>query len=251
MLGYMIALTPALLLLGALFDGAGLARANNPIVQTIYTTDPAPLVYNNRVYVFTGHDEDGSTGFNMRDWRAYSTSDMVNWQDHGVMASLATFSWANANAWAGQVIPRNGRFYFYVPIRRTTGSMAIGVAVSDSITGPYRDALGKPLVDNNEIDPTVFIDDNGQAYLYWGNPKLSYVRLNQDMISYSGGVNRVTLTPQGFGARTSGHLLMRKVLGSTSAVRLATWFTPPTAARKTSDIQPHPRLPDPGRTVGW
>ncbi|KAK2056292.1 carbohydrate binding module [Colletotrichum caudatum] len=209
MLGRILGLVPALLLLGALLDGAGLARADNPIVQTVYTTDPAPMVYNNRVYVFTGHDEDGSTTFVMRDWRAYSTSDMANWQDHGVVASLATFSWANANAWAGQVIARNGKFYFYVPIRRTTGSMAIGVAVSDSITGPYRDALGKPLVDNNEIDPTVFIDDNGQAYLYWGNPNLSYVLLNQDMISYSGPVNRVTLTPQGFGTRTSGATAQR------------------------------------------
>ncbi|GJC84857.1 arabinoxylan arabinofuranohydrolase [Colletotrichum liriopes] len=208
-LGRIVGLTPALLLLGALLDGASLARADNPIVQTIYTADPAPIVYNNRVYVFTGHDEDGSTGFNMRDWRSYSTSDMANWQDHGVMASLATFSWANANAWAGQVIARNGKFYFYVPVRRTTGSMAIGVAVSDSITGPYRDALGKPLVDNNEIDPTVFIDDNGQAYLYWGNPNLSYVRLNQDMISYSGSVNRVTLTPQSFGTRASGATAQR------------------------------------------
>ncbi|KAK1979553.1 beta-xylosidase [Colletotrichum cereale] len=203
MLGRIVGLVPAFLLLGGLLDGTGLARADNPIVQTVYTTDPAPMVYNNRVYVFTGHDEDGSTTYTMRDWRAYSTSDMANWQDHGVVASLATFSWANANAWAGQVIARNGKFYFYVPIRRTTGTMAIGVAVADNITGPYRDALGKPLVDNNEIDPTVFIDDNGQAYLYWGNPNLSYVRLNQDMISYSGSVTRVTLTPQSFGTRPS------------------------------------------------
>ncbi|KAK1594621.1 carbohydrate binding module [Colletotrichum navitas] len=219
MLGRVVGLVPALLLLGALLDGAGLSRADNPIVQTIYTTDPAPIVYNNRVYVFTGHDEDGSTTFVMRDWHAYSTSDMANWQDHGVVASLATFSWANANAWAGQVIARNGKFYFYVPVRRTTGSMAIGVAVADSITGPYRDALGKPLVDNNEIDPTVFIDNDGQAYLYWGNPNLSYVRLNQDMISYSGSVNRVTLTPQSFGTRTSGATAQRP-----SAFEEGPWF---------------------------
>ena len=93
------------------------------------------------------------------------------------MMSLATFSWANANAWAGQVtgIARNNKFYYYVPVRRNTESMAIGVqvGVSDNITGPYRDAIGGPLVDNNEFDPTVFIDDNGQAYLYWGKPGLS------------------------------------------------------------------------------
>jgi arabinoxylan arabinofuranohydrolase len=76
------------------------------------------------------------------------------------------------------------------------------VAVSDSPTGPFRDALGHPLVENSEIDPTVFIDDDGQAYLYWGNPNLSYVRLNADMTSYSGGVTRIPLTTAGFGTRT-------------------------------------------------
>lgn len=191
-----------LLFLGTVLTGVGFARADNPIVQTLYTTDPAPLVYNGRIYLFTGHDEDNSTTYNMKDWRLFSSDDVVNWQDHGSPMSLANFSWANANAWAGQVIPANGKFYFYVPVRRNTGSMAIGVGVSDSITGPYRDALGRPLVENNEIDPTVFIDSNGQAYLYWGNPDLWYVKLNADMISYSGSVTKVPLTTAGFGSRS-------------------------------------------------
>lgn len=179
------------------------ARADNPIVQTIYTADPAPLVHNGRLYLYTGHDEDSSTYFTMRDWRVYSTTDLVNWTDHGSPLSLTTFAWADANAWAGQVTHRNGRFYWYVPVRnRTTGGMAIGVAVGDSPTGPFRDALGRPLVENGEIDPTVLIDDTGQAYLYWGNPRLAYVRLNGDMTSYSGGINYIQLTSAGFGARS-------------------------------------------------
>ncbi|GAB1320955.1 CBM6 domain-containing protein [Madurella fahalii] len=178
------------------------ARADNPIVQTIYTADPAPIVHDGRVYLYTGHDEDGSTTFTMRDWHVFSSTDMVNWQHHGSPMSLSTFAWASANAWAGHVIPRNGKFYWYVPIRhRTTGRMVIGVGVGDSPTGPFRDALGRPLADNNEIDPAAFIDDDGQAYLYWGNPKLTYVRLNQDMISYSGGLTSIPLTTAGFGAR--------------------------------------------------
>jgi arabinoxylan arabinofuranohydrolase len=189
------------LLFTALLDGV--ARADNPIVQTIYTADPAPLVHDGRVWLYTGHDEDGSRDFVMRDWRVFSSTDMVNWQHHGSPMGLSTFSWANANAWAGQVIQRNGKFYWYVPIRnRATNGMAIGVGVGDSPTGPFRDALGRPLVENNEFDPTVFIDDNNQAYLYWGNPKLTYVRLNQDMISYSGGPQQIQLTPAGFGARS-------------------------------------------------
>ena len=179
------------------------AHADNPIVQTIYTADPAPLVYNGRVYVYTGHDEDNSTYFTMKEWRVYSSADMVNWTDHGSPMSLTTFGWASANAWAGQVVNRNGKFYWYVPVtNRATGRMAIGVGVSTSPTGPFTDALGHPLVENGEIDPTVFIDDNGQAYLYWGNPNLWYVRLNTDMISYSGSATQIPLTTTGFGTRT-------------------------------------------------
>ncbi|GAA1651442.1 family 43 glycosylhydrolase [Catellatospora bangladeshensis] len=179
------------------------AGADNPIVQTIYTADPAPLVHNGRVYLYTGHDEDGSTYFTMKEWRVYSSADMVNWTDHGVPMSLSTFSWASADAWAGHVAYRNGKFYWYVPVKnRATGGMAIGVGVSSSPTGPFTDALGRPLVENGEIDPNVLIDDDGQAYLYWGNPRLWYVRLNADMISFSGSPTQIPLTTAGFGTRT-------------------------------------------------
>lgn len=179
------------------------AQADNPIVQHIYTADPAPLVHNGRVYLYTGHDEDGSTYFTMRDWRVFSTTDMVNWTDHGSPMSLATFAWADADAWAGHVVARNGKFYWYVPVReRSSGQRKIGVGVADSPTGPFKDALGRPLVGNGEIDPHVFVDDGGQAYLYWGNPNLWYVRLNADMISYSGSPTQIPLTTAGFGTRT-------------------------------------------------
>jgi hypothetical protein len=180
------------------------ARADNPIVQHIYTADPAPMVHNGRMYVYSGRDEDGSTTFTMREWRVFSSADMVNWTDHGVPMNLGTFAWADANAWAGHVIARNSKFYWYVPVRRRGGGMAIGVGVSDSPTGPFRDALGRPLVENGEIDPHAFIDDNGEAYLYWGNPNLWYVRLNADMTSFSGSATKIPLTTAGFGART-GH----------------------------------------------
>ena len=177
-------------------------RADNPIVQTIHTADPAPLVHNGRLYVYTGHDEDGSTYFTMRDWRVYSTIDMANWTDHGSPMSVATFSWARSDAWAGHVAYRNGRFYWYVPVtNRATGRMAIGVGVSNSPTGPFTDAIGRPLVENGEIDPNVLIDDDGQTYLYWGNPNLWYVRLNADMTSFSGSPTRIPLTTGGFGTR--------------------------------------------------
>nr|WP_328822193.1 family 43 glycosylhydrolase [Micromonospora rubida] len=191
----------SLLLVSTLLPATA-AKADNPIVQHIYTADPAPLVHSGRVYLYTGHDEDGSTYFTMKEWRVWSSADMVNWTDHGSPLNVGTFSWAKADAWAGQVIARNGKFYWYVPVTaKSTNSMAIGVAVGDSPTGPFHDAIGRPLVANGEIDPTVFIDDDGQAYLYWGNPNLWYVKLNTDMISYSGSATKIPLTTAGFGTR--------------------------------------------------
>ncbi|MBO0921959.1 family 43 glycosylhydrolase [Cellulomonas sp. zg-ZUI222] len=187
------------------------AQADNPIVQTIYTADPAPLVHDGRLYVYTTHDEDGSTWFTMKDWRVYSTTDMANWTDHGSPMSLATFSWAQSDAWAGQVVERDGRFYFYVPVVKRGGGNAIGVGVSDSPTGPFRDAIGRPLVDNAEIDPSVMIDDDGQAYLYYGNPNLWVVRLNRDMVSLAGSPARIPLTTAGFGTRP-GNVAQRPTL---------------------------------------
>ena len=204
MLARIAALSSIILFLCSVLNKVGLVNADNPIVQTIYTADPGPIVYNGRVYVFTGHDEDGSTSYNLRNWHLISSIDMVNWQDHGSPMNLTTFSWVSDRAWAGQVVTRNNKFYWYVPVRRSGGSMAIGIGVSDKIEGPYKDALGKPLVENGQIDPTVFIDDDGQAYLYWGNPDLWYVKLNQDMISYSGSPIKAELTTAGFGARRSG-----------------------------------------------
>jgi len=91
----------------------------------------------------------------MKDWRLFLSTDMVNWRDWGKMMGVETFSWASADAWAGQVIERNGKFYYYVPITRKGSSMGIGVGVSDSITDPYKDAIGEPLVANSAIDPTI------------------------------------------------------------------------------------------------
>lgn len=176
------------------------SHAENPIIQTNFTADPAPMVYDGTVYLYTSHDQDDADGFKMVDWRLYTSTDMVNWTDHGAVASLAIFPWARQHndAWAPQVIPRNGKFYLYVPIS-VPGSPknVIAVAVADSPFGPFKDVLGHPLVGPKTgfIDPTVSIDADGQAYLYWGNPNLWYVKLNKDMISYSGEIHQVASKP--------------------------------------------------------
>ncbi|MBB6239582.1 beta-xylosidase [Pedobacter sp. AK013] len=182
------------------------AFAQNPIVQTYYTADPAPMVHNGTVYLYTSHDEDVTVKnfFTMNDWRCYSSKDMVNWTDHGAILSYKDFGWSRGDAWAGQCIFRNGKFYYYLPVNQKNGGNAIGVAISDRPTAGFKDAIGKPLLLGfGYIDPSVFIDDDGQAYLYWGNPQLYYVKLNKDMISYDEkvGIVKVPLTRQGFGAR--------------------------------------------------
>ena len=178
--------------------------AQNPFVQTWCTSDPAPMVHDGTLYVYTGHDEDGADFFWMQEWRVYSTQDMVNWVDHGSPLALESFSWADDRAWASQCIERDGKFYWYICAHsKISKGMAIGVAVADSPTGPFRDALGKPLFENgswDHIDPTVLIDDDGQAWLMWGNPRVYYLKLNRDMISYEGEVGQLPMTEEAFGS---------------------------------------------------
>lgn len=187
-----------------------ISLADNPIIQTKYTCDPAPMVYGDEVYLYADHDEDVLVNnfFTMKDYYCYSSKDMVNWTDHGCMMSLDTFSWADNNAWAGQCIERNGKFYYYVPVCKGSWTTTISVGVADSPTGPFESALDAPLasVGSGDIDPTVCIDDDGQAYLYWGNPELRYVLLNDNMLSYDtsgerNGIKSADVTVEGFGER--------------------------------------------------
>jgi hypothetical protein len=170
-----------------------------PIIQTKYTADPAPMVHNDTVFLYTSHDEDDAMGFTMEDWLLYSSTDMVNWTEHGAVASLKNFDWVpyDNGAWAVQCIERNGKFYLYCPM---PGGVGIGVLVADSPYGPFVDPIGKPLIQNSnhDIDPTIMIDDDGQAYMYWGNPKVYYVKLNEDMVSYSGEIMQDPTTPKNY-----------------------------------------------------
>ena len=192
--------TAAFVVLAAIM---AVCRAQNPIIQTNFTADPAPMVYNGTVYLYTSHDQDDASQFKMVDWKLYTSTDMANWTDHGTVASLATFAWAvqTNDAWAPQVVERGGKFYLYAPIS-VAGSPknVIAVAVADSPLGPFKDALGHALISpaSDNIDPTVFVDDDGQAYLYWGNPHLWYVKLNQDMISYAGAITKVDSKPDNY-----------------------------------------------------
>lgn len=172
---------------------AVMAVAQNPIICDRYTPDPAPYVHGDTLYLFVDHDENVTMNgyFTMKDWLLYSTVDMVNWTYRGTPITSATFSkWAKQDndCWASQCIERNGKWYWYCTATiKGEAYPGIGVAVANSPAGPYRDPIGKPLVRGwFKIDPSVMIDDNGQAYLFYGNNNLWYVKLNKGMTSFSG-----------------------------------------------------------------
>ena len=176
----------------------------NPIIRDKFTADPAAFVYNDSVYLYTGRDEapKGEAKYVMHEWLCYSSADMINWKEHASPLNVKAFAWAKADAWASQVIERNGKFYWYAAVEhKTIGGKAIGIAVSDRPTGPFTDALGKALVTNDmtkathiwwdDIDPTVYIDNDGQAYLFWGNTKCYYAKLKENMIELEGPIKVV------------------------------------------------------------
>ena len=164
--------------------------AQKIVITTNYTADPAPYVHGDTVYLYTTHDEDNADGFMMYDWLLHTSTDMVNWTSHGAVASLDDIKWSSKTngAWAEQVIERDGKWFMYVPIHGN----GISVLVADNPYGPFKEPLNKALVWQrehwNDIDPTVWIDDDGQAYMYWGNPELYMIKLNKDMISTQGSI---------------------------------------------------------------
>jgi len=181
-------------------------KLNNPIITDKYTADAAALVYNDKVYLYAGHDE-APNDFNfyrMNEWLVYSSSDMVHWEEHPVPLKTSDFKWASGDAWAAQVIERNGKFYWYVTVEHgSIHGKSIGIAVSDSPIGPFTDALGKALITNDmttqtniswdDIDPTVMIDDDGQAYLFWGNTVCHYAKLKENMLELDGPIETIDL----------------------------------------------------------
>ena len=178
---------------------------SNPIIRDRFTADPAPLVVGDRLYLYVGHDEaDDGEMFNMREWLAYSTTDMRHWTAHGAIMRATDFRWAIRDAWASQVIERNGRFWFYAAVEHdaTHPGKAIGVAVSDSPTGPFVDARGSALITNEmtprgthsweDIDPTVLTDVDGTTWIAWGNRNCYLARLKPNMTEIDGPIMEIT-----------------------------------------------------------
>jgi beta-xylosidase len=168
-------------------SGPALAANKNPVITGLYA-DPNIAYFNGRYYIYP--TTDGFAGWSSSKFTAFSSTDLVNWTNHGTILDLGPgISWADSRAWAPAITQKNGTYYFYF-----SADTNIGVATSSSPTGPFVDALGAPLVragqySGQAIDPAVFTDTDGTSYLYWGQGTGHVVRLNADMTSWSGPVS--------------------------------------------------------------
>jgi beta-xylosidase len=157
----------------------------SPVLPGLYA-DPDIRHMDGRYWIYP--TTDGFRGWGGTQFKAFSSEDLVHWEDHGVILDLGPdVSWADRNAWAPAIAEKDGKYYFYF-----CAEQQIGVAVADSPAGPFEDALGKPLIGKTQftgqmIDPAVFTDDDGTSYLYWGNGRGYVVPLNDDMVSFDSG----------------------------------------------------------------
>jgi len=179
-----------------------LAEADNPAIPGFFTADPAPMVHGDTVYVYVGEDSANADQnyYVMDRWLVFSSQDMVHWDSHPSPLKPTDLEWSTGSAWAGHTIEKDGKFYWYVTCDHISGDgKAIGVAVSNSPTGPFHDARGTALITNDmtkatdiswdDIDPAAFIDDDGQAWLFWGNQKAYYAKLKPNMIELDGPIH--------------------------------------------------------------
>ncbi len=167
----------------------------NPIITDQFTADPSARVFNGKIYVYPSHDivppegEGRPDWFNMADYHTFSSDDLTNWTDHGVILHQKDVPWADSEAysmWAPDAIEKDGKYYFYFPTRQKKakdgeGGFSIGVATADQPEGPFVPEENS-INGVTGIDPNVFIDKDGQAYLYWSRDKIYGAKLKDNML---------------------------------------------------------------------
>ncbi len=179
----------------------------NPLIRYKYTADPGALVDNGTMYIYAGHDicPFPENRYVIDEWVVFASKDLKTWSEYPVPLRTTDFAWANGSAWASQVIRRGDKYYWFVTVEHATiHGKSIGVAVSDNPLGPFKDARGSALITNDmtteytkiswdDIDPTVFIDDDGQAYIIWGNTQCYYAKLKENMIELDSEIMTIDL----------------------------------------------------------
>lgn len=165
----------------------------------IFTADPSGHVWEDgKMYLYTSHDIECQPDFFMKDWHVFSSSDLVSWTDHGACLTVDDLDWADNYAWAPDCAYKNGKYYFCFPAgtgvkdrvnpKNSTKWMGVGIAVSDSPTGPFKDAIGKPLWTKPYAnDPCLFVDDDGSTFVYFnGGGDYLVAELSDDLLSVKG-----------------------------------------------------------------
>ncbi|MEO6734694.1 MAG: family 43 glycosylhydrolase [Ferruginibacter sp.] len=183
-------------ILGGLFSLLAVTGtyAQNPLITNQFTADPTARVFGDRVYVYPSHDILCGEGkgrpnwFCMEDYHVFSSANLTEWTDHGVIVTQNKTPWVKSESysmWAPDCIERNGKYYFYFPStpKDTTNGRGfnIGVAVADKPEGPFV-PQGQPIKGVRGIDPNVFIDKDGQAYLYWSQGNIYAAKLKENML---------------------------------------------------------------------
>jgi hypothetical protein len=199
-----------LLLTGVILaSGITNALAQNPVITGQFSADPTARIFGDSVYLFPSHDILAKEGhgrvgwFCMEDYHVFSSQDLTNWTDHGIILSQDKVPWADSTAysmWAPDCIFKNGKYYFYFPAINnrpdSTGkkNFSVGVATADMPQGPYI-PQPEPIKDVAGIDPNVFIDKDGQAYLYWAMGKIYVARLKDNMLELASEPKEVKELP--------------------------------------------------------
>jgi arabinoxylan arabinofuranohydrolase len=165
----------------------------NPLIDEPGMSDPHMLVDNGVCYLFTGHDVGtGKAEWVMPDWRIYRSKDLQSWELVGTILPEQTYMGkGSTSCWAGDIVKRNGKYYWYFSNR----DKDLGVMVADKPEGPYKDALGKPLV--TSYDPTIFVDDDNTPFMIWGNGTYNIARLKDSMIELAEEPRKITLNRTG------------------------------------------------------
>ena len=182
------------------------AVAQNPIISDQFTADPTARVFNNKVYLYPSHDIVPPQGqrqdwFCMADYHVFSSENLAEWTDHGVILSQDQVPWGKPDGysmWAPDCVEKDGKYYFYFPDAPREGrGFAIGVAVADSPTGPFK-CEPEPIKDVHGIDPCVLVDNDGKSYIYWGGGGIRGARLKSNMKELDGKQQEMDGLPEGF-----------------------------------------------------
>ena len=162
------------------------SMAQNPIIRDQFTADPTARVFNNKVYLYPSHDIMPPAGqrqdwFCMEDYHVFSSENLTDWTDHGVIVTQNKVPWVKPNSysmWAPDCVYKDGKYYFYFPSNPASGmGFGIGVAVADSPEGPFIPEP-EPIKGINGIDPCVLLASDGNAYIFWGAGRCAKLKPN-------------------------------------------------------------------------